>query len=135
MKKPSVTPGGDAAPSRAAAPDLRPLHDLSDAPVAEAALERWRDRCIRAIETGNGIPTVGHLWWKRPDEQVIRAICSALRLEDMRRAYGKDGEWLQLQLLDDQASALAIYAPRTARGYGLARAWLRDELAREVGLG
>lgn len=101
--------------------------------MAETALERWRDRCIRAIETGDGIPTVGCLWWRRPDEQVIRAICSSLRLADMYRAYGKDGEWLQFRLLDDQASALAIYATRTARGYGLARAWLREELARDGG--
>lgn len=100
----------------------------------ETALERWSARCIRAIETGDGIPTVGCLWWRRPDEQVIRAICSSLRTADMcRGAHSKDVKWLETQLLDDQASALAIYAARTARGYGLARAWLRDELARDGG--
>lgn len=50
-----------------------------------------------------------------------------------RGAHSKDVKWLETQLLDDQASALAIYAARTARGYGLARAWLRDELARDGG--
>lgn len=101
--------------------------------MAEVALARWRDRCIRAIETGNGIPTVGHLWWKRPDEQVIRAICSALRLADMRRAYSKDVKWLETQLIDAREPALALDALRTAHGYGLARAWLREELARDGG--
>lgn len=95
------------------------------------ALERWRERCVKAIVTGEGIPTRGYLWWKRPDEQVIRAICSALRLLEWNCARQVGGYWLDAKLLDDQAGALGMFAERTAHGYGLARAWLREELARE----
>jgi hypothetical protein len=95
------------------------------------ALTRWIDRCVHALETGEGLPTQGLFWWKRPDECVVRAICSSLRL--LERYRGNDGEWIQLQLLEDQAWSLAMRAPRNARGYALARAWLREELERDGG--
>ncbi len=96
--------------------------------MAEAALERWRDRCIKAIETGNGIPTVGHLWWRRVDPAAERSVAHAIELSD-----GTSSSVLESTLVHGRFAALAMRMPGRAKGYEAALLWLREELAREGG--
>lgn len=94
----------------------------------ETALARWRDRCVKAIETGNGIPTVGHLWWRRVDPAAERSVAHAIELSD-----GTSSSVLESTLVHGFFAALAMRMPGRAKGYEAALLWLREELARDGG--
>lgn len=87
----------------------------------------WRERIRKALNTGEGIPTTGWLWWKRRRE--VSRVC--LQLLAMSAGGVRDAR--------RHVNEMALYAPQGGSSavrnlyldtLALAREWLEQEITR-----